>query len=76
MTRSQRVQQRTVALVEKQDAVNVVGLAQIGRQAHPEGAHIRMKEAERAGPAPLQIHLGDLCDARHIGAENIFDGAE
>src|SRR5437773_7458326 len=36
VTRSERIQQRAVALIEKQDAVNVVRLAKVGSQSAPE----------------------------------------
>src|SRR5881394_210028 len=76
MARAQRVQKRTVALVEKQDPVDVVGFAKVGRQPGPEATHIRMEETQRAGPAALQIDLSDFFHSWHIGPKDVFDGAE
>ena len=73
---TQRVQKRTVVLVEEEDAVNIIGFAEVGDQAGPEGAHVGVKRAERASLPAFQVHLGDLLDARHVRAEHIFHRAE
>src|SRR5438093_10012522 len=60
---AQRVQQRAVALIEEQDAVDVIRLTEVRHQAGPERAHLRMKQAEGAGLARLQVDLRDLARA-------------
>ena len=73
---SQRVEKRPIVLVEEQDAINIIGLAEVGNQARPEGAHVGVERAKRASLPPFQVHLGDLLHARHVRTEHIFHRAE
>ena len=63
---TQGIEQWTVSLVEEKDAIDLVGLAEIGRQTGPEGAHIRMIETEPASFASFEIHFRNLLHPRHI----------
>src|SRR5207247_2213895 len=73
---AERVEERTVALVEEEDAVNVVGFAEIGRQAGPKRAHVRVEKAEGAGLSSLQVHFGDLLHSWNVRAKHVLNRTE
>ena len=76
VTRAERIQQRAVALIEKQDAVNVVRLAKVGSQSAPERAHVGMEKAQCVGAPTLQIHFRDFLHAGHVRAKHVFNRAK
>src|SRR5262249_52423693 len=74
VARSKRIEQRAVALVEKENAIHVVGFAIVRHKGGPEISHIRIEEAERTGLAAFQIDLEALTDVGDGRTEDIFAG--
>ena len=76
MAGSQRIEQRTVAFIEKQDAVNVVRTAIIRHQGAPEISNAGMKETLGAGFSALEINLGHLAKTRYGPPPGVFARAK
>src|SRR3989442_4457636 len=76
MARAERAQERSVALVEEQYALDVIRLAEVGGQSGAECADVRMEKAKRPGPTPFPVHFGDLPHAGQIRPDDVFDRAE
>src|SRR5262245_38121421 len=67
------VQERAIALVEEQNAVDVVRRAEVSRQPGPECPHVRMKQAKGVASVALQVDFSDFLHAGDVGAEYVLD---
>ena len=56
-------------------AAGVVRGAEVRGEAGPEGAHVGMAEAEGAGLASLEVHLGHLRQAGDVRAEDVLNSS-
>src|SRR5512133_2450531 len=76
MRSSERCQERTIPLIEEEDAVHFIGTAQISDQSSPESMHIGVEEAKRASLFPIEVHFGGFLCTRAFQPHLILNRAE